>query len=248
MIEKYLQEIRLSEKEVAVYIALLSFDKASVVDISNKAAVKRPTTYVVLVSLMKKGLVSETTIEKKTFYMAEPPEKLEMYLGRQMLKLEENKKSLDLIIPQLKSVQRESGEKPIIQFFDGKEGVVSSNADVFAKKLGDEKVYLIYSNDLVKDVFLEKETKTMRDRRISQGIKAKAVYNWKDGERPPSDENSVRVKIDEKKYPITTDITIYGDKIRIALLGKRISGISIKNKEFADTIKSLIDYIFDHTK
>ncbi|OHA89569.1 MAG: hypothetical protein A3C70_02315 [Candidatus Zambryskibacteria bacterium RIFCSPHIGHO2_02_FULL_43_14] len=245
MFEKYLKDIGLSDKEAAVYVALLSFDKAQVTEISEKAKIKRPTTYVILESLAKKGLVSESNIGKKTFYIAEPPEKLGLFVERQIHLLEENKKSLDIIVPQLKSIQREQGEKPAVQFFDGKEGVLSSNYNTFAEKLGEEPVYIVYSKDTVTDIFSEKEAKEMRERRISMGIKSKAVYNSKIGEKP-SDETGDRVKIDERKYPITSDITIYGDQVKIAVFGKRISGISIKSKEFAETLKSLIKYIFDH--
>ena len=245
MFEKYLKDIGLSEKEAIVYITLLSFDKASISDVSQKAKVKRPTTYVILDTLEKKGLVSEVNIGKKTYYIAESPEKLDMFVDRQIHLLEENKKSLDIVIPQLKSIQREQGEKPMVQFFDGKEGVLSSNYNTFVEKIGDEPVYIVYSKDAIGDVFSEKEAKEMRGRRISMGIKSKAIYNSKVGEKP-SDETGDRIKIDENKYPVTSDITIYGDQVKIAVFGKRISGISIKSKEFAETLKSLIKFIFDH--
>src|SRR3989338_3940931 len=245
MFEKYLKDIGLSDKEAAVYVALLSFDKAQVTEISEKAKIKRPTTYVILESLAKKGLVSESNIGKKTFYIAEPPEKLGLFVERQIHLLEENKKSLDIIVPQLKSIQREQGEKPAVQFFDGKEGVLSSNDDVFIKKFGDEPVYKVYSRDLVKNLFTKKEDDIMRNRRLSQGIKSKAIYTSSDEERL-SDDTGERIKIDESKYPITSDITVYGDQVKIAIFGKRFSGISIKSPELAETLKSLIKFIFDH--
>lgn len=245
MFEKYLEDIGLSEKEASVYLALLSFEKALVSDIAEKAKIKRPTTYVVLETLEKKGLVSESSIDKKTYYIAEPPEKLGMFVDRQIYLLEENKKSLEIVVPKLKSIQREQGEKPAVQFFDSKEGVLSSNDSTFAKKFGDEPVYIIYSRDIVNDIFSEKEASELRERRISMGIKSKSVFNSKEGERL-TDETGERLKIEEEKYPITSDITVYGDQVKIAVFGKRISGISIKSQEFADTIKSLINYIFDH--
>jgi sugar-specific transcriptional regulator TrmB len=245
MFEKYLTDIGLSEKEAAVYVALLSFDKALVNEIAVKADIKRPTAYVILESLQKKGLVSETNMGKKTFYLAEPPEKLKIFVDRQMHLLEENKKSLDIIIPQLKGMKREEGEKPAIQFYDGKEGVLSSNNDTFAEKIDNEPVYIVYSKSAVSNIFTEQEANMMRGRRISLGIKSKAIYTSTDGERP-SDETGDRVKIDADKYPITSDITIYGDRVKIAIFGKRISGISIKSQEFAETLKSLIKFIFDH--
>src|ERR1035437_7851585 len=120
MLEKYLQEIGLNEKETAVYLALLQYDNASVLDVSTKTKINRSTTYTILESLAKKGLVSETTVGKKTHYQAEPPERLETFVERQKVILEEHSKRLKDIIPQIKSVQRESGEKPLVQYFEGK--------------------------------------------------------------------------------------------------------------------------------
>lgn len=245
MFEKYLKDIGLSDKEAAVYLALLSFDKALVTEIAEKATIKRPTAYVILESLQKKGLVSESNIGKKTFYIAEPPEKLGLFVERQIHLLEENKKGLDIIVPQLKGIQREQGEKPMVQFFDGKEGVLSSNDDTFIKIIPDEPVYIVYPLDLVKDIFDDKETSRLKDRRISRGIKSRSIYTSKNIDKP-SDEMGERLKINSEKYPLSSDITVYGDQVRISILGKRPSGILIKSKEFADTLKSLIKYIFDH--
>lgn len=245
MFEKYLRDIGLSDKEAAVYIALLGFDKAKIAQISEKAKVKRPTTYVILESLAAKGLVSEFNADKKTYYIAEPPEKLEHFVERQIQNLEEHKKSLDLIVPQLRSIQHEGGERPTVQFFDGKEGAMSSNIDSFKEKVPGEDAYLIYSRDLVQNIFTDKETQEMRKRRLEVGAKSKAVYTSTIGERP-SDETGDRIMIDTKKYPIQSDITIYGDRIRIAIFGKRISSIFIKNAELATTLKSLVKYVLDH--
>lgn len=244
MLEKYLQEIGLSEKESAIYITLLSFEKASVADISEKAKVKRPTTYVILTSLQKKGLVSEIEVGKKTFYMAEPPEKLDLFITRRINSLEDSKKSLDMIIPELKGIRRESGEKPMVKYFDSKEGVIISNDDIFNKKIDEEPAYIIYSRDLVNNMLTEKEIKGMREKRIALGIRSKAIYTSKEGVRP-SDATGDRIKIDENKYPISSDITIYGDQVKITIFGKKLSAISIQSTEFAETLKSIINYIFD---
>lgn len=245
MFEKYLKDIGLSEKEAAVYVALLSFDKAQITEISEKAKIKRPTTYVIIESLQKKGLVSEININKKTFYMAESPENLDIFVERQIHLLEENKKALDIVIPQLKEIQREGGERPVVQFYDGKEGAISAHEDIYSQKFDDEPVYMIYSRDLVKNLFSDKEGEKMKKRRISKGIKSKVIYTSSFDEKP-SDATGDRFKIDHEKYPLKSDIGVYGDKIKISIFGKRLSGISIKNKELADTIKSLVNYIFDH--
>lgn len=247
MFEKYLKDIGLSDKEASIYIAMLAFDKATIAEISTKAKVKRPTTYVILDSLLKKGLVSEINIEKKTYYAAETPESLEVFVERQIHNLQENKKALDIVIPQLKGIQMEQGEKPVVRFYEGKEGILSTHEDIYANKFGDEPVYMVYSRDVTKNIFSEKESEMMRNRRLSQNVKSKVVYTSEHDTRP-SDSTGDRVQMDYKKYPIKTDIAVYGDQVKISIFGKKLSGISIKSQEVAETFKSLINFIFDNQK
>lgn len=247
MLEKYLQEIGLSDKEAAVYLALLATDNSSVVQLSEKTKIKRPTVYVVLESLAKKGLVSETTIGKKTHYQAEPPERLETFVERQKVILDERSKRLKDIIPQIKSVQRESGERPVVQYFEGKEGILSVNDSIYNGKTGGGVIYLIYSKDLLNEVFTKEETDKYREKRLKSGIKSKVLYNYSKGERP-SDAMGERIKVDEKKYPFACDISIYQDKVRISMLGGKLSGIFVRSKDLADTLRSLFDLAFDQMK
>jgi HTH-type transcriptional regulator, sugar sensing transcriptional regulator len=247
MLEKYLQEIGLSDKEASVYLALTQFDSASVITLSDKTTIKRPTVYVILESLAKKGLVSETTIGKKTQYQAEPPERLKTFIERQKILLEERERRLDDIIPQIKSVQREMGERPVVKYFEGKEGIISTNEDMYDEQPDGSEAYMIYSKDLLDEVFQATEMEKYKTRRLNKGVKSKVFYNYTKGERP-SDATGERVKVDEKKYPFTCDILIYKDKVRISILGKALSGIFIKSQDFADTMRSLFNIAFDEKK
>ena len=248
MLEKYLQEIGLNEKEAAVYLALLQYDNAAVMDIASKTKINRSTTYTVLESLAKKGLVSETTVGKKTRYQAESPERLETFVERQKVVLEEHSKRLKDIIPQIKSVQREIGEKPVVQYFEGKEGIFALNESLF--KDNDEKdsvAYSVYSKDLLDEVFPVKERTRFKNERIEKNIKNKTIYTWTHGEIP-MDPMSDRVRLDADKYPISCDISILDDRIRIGILGKKLSGIFIKSSDLANTLKSILNALFDHLK
>ena len=77
MLEKYLEELGLSDKEAVVYLALLQFDNAAPSQIAEKTKLNRSTVYVVLESLEKKGLASETNVGKTVHYQAAAPERLE---------------------------------------------------------------------------------------------------------------------------------------------------------------------------
>lgn len=247
MFEKYLQEIGLSEKEALVYIALLEVDNDSVLDLSKKTKLNRTTVYPVLESLAKKGLISEVKVDKKVNYVAEPPERLETYVERQKIVLEEHSKRLKEIIPQLKSVQREVGERPVVKYFEGREGIISSLEDFFRTEDEGGTTYLVYPMDLLKDIFTEKEQEKYRALRLKKKIKSKVIYTSNSGERA-SDEFGNRVKVDATKHPITCDINIYKDRVRINTLGKALSGIYIVSQDLADTLRTIFDLAFDKAK
>jgi sugar-specific transcriptional regulator TrmB len=152
MLEKYLQDLGLSDKEATLYVTMLGMDNASVLDLSKKTKINRTTIYLVLGSLMKKGLASEVQIDKKVHYQAESPERLETYVERQKIVLEEQSKRVKDLIPQLKSVERESGERPVVKYFEGRDGVLSSMQDFFDTKSGEKEVYMIYPRDLMENL------------------------------------------------------------------------------------------------
>lgn len=250
MLEKYLQEMGLSDKEAAVYLALLQVDNDSVLILSKKTNINRTTIYPILDSLAQKGLISEIKIDKKIRFQAEPPERLETFLEQQKTTLEERSKRLHDIVPQLKSVQRASGERPIVKVYDGKDGVISSLEEYF-KNMEDNSVsYSIYSKDLLDEVFISKEREKYLNIRKKKGTLSKAVYTWKDKSLASTDQknSASRVKIDHNKYPLLCDISICQDEVVISTLEGHLSAIAIKNNEVAQTLKSLVDFILDHYK
>ena len=105
-------------------MALLGVDNYSVLDLAKKTNINRTTVYPILEKLMKDQLVSETKIGKKVHYQAESPEKLETFIEHQKIKLAEQAKILTDIVPQLKSLGRQSGEGPIVKYYDGREGIL----------------------------------------------------------------------------------------------------------------------------
>lgn len=244
MFEKYLEEIGLSDKEASVYIALLQVDHDSVLDLSKRTGINRTTIYPVLESLAKKGLVSEMQVDKKVHFKAEPPERLESFVERRKINFEEQSKRLKDIVPQLKSIQRESGERPIVKYFEGIDGIVSSAEEFFSFYDNKDTVnYMIYPRDLIEEVLPKERLKFVNKRQDSR-VKVKAIYTRKAGDLPIVPD-SHRIRIDHEKYPIYCDVSIYKENVKISILGSNLSAILIKSKDFAVTMKSIIDLIFD---
>jgi len=244
MLEKFLQEIGLNDKEAQVYLALLQVDNDSVLDLAKKTKINRTTIYPILDSLSKKGLISEVKIDKKVRFQAEPPERLETFVERQKVVLDERSSRLKDIIPQLKSVQREIGERPVVKFYEGKEGIISSLEDFFESEDRGGTAYFLYSLDLNNEIVPPNERARYKKMRLDKGIKSKTVYSSTKSEYL-SDNTGDRKKIDGNKYPIFCDISIYGDKVKITTLQKSLAAIVVRSKDFADTMISFIKLVSD---
>lgn len=247
MLEQFLRDIGLSDKEAEVYIALLQVDYASPLELSRKIDIKRATAYVVLKSLENKGLVKEVKINKKSRFEAAPPERLETFIGHQQVSLQEKAKLLSEMIPQFRSMQKGSGTKPIVKFLEGREGIMKSYEDSLAVKKEGETKYGVFSRDLGKEFFTDKERKYLKGKRIGSGVPVRSVYTYS-GEDLSPDSLTEFVRIDEKKYPIFCDVDIYGDEVRINSLKNHLFSLYIRSKDIAGTLKSLVNYIIDSGK
>lgn len=240
MIEQFLENIGLSQKEAMVYMALLAVESSSVMELAKKTEIKRTSIYPILESLEKKGLVSEVEVGKKNEYRAETPERLETYIKSEQAKLDEQSKLLTEIIPRLKSVAHDQGERPIIKYYDGREGIISSISEYIGENETGGDLYTVYPRDLVEKTFSESELNRVRNNRRMKNVKVHSIYTYSKGDLSNDGLSDRTHLLDDKEFPILCDIGVYEDKVRIFTLGKKLSAINIKNHDLAETLKSLI--------
>ncbi len=110
-----LKNIGLSDKEVRVYLALLRFGSTNVGNISDEAGIKRPTTYLILDELRKKGLVLKIPHAKKTIYQAKSPDELYEQIQQNLNNFEKILPKLRVISPSPKAIKT--------LYFEGFDGV-----------------------------------------------------------------------------------------------------------------------------
>lgn len=105
-----------NEKEAKVYLALLSLGQASVYAIADTSGLKRPTAYVIIDELEKKGAVSRVLRTRKQQYKAKSPDEL----------ISEAENRLNLVkhhLPEIKALVKEEETKPRVMFFEGMHGL-----------------------------------------------------------------------------------------------------------------------------
>jgi len=243
-----LQKIGLSDKEAKVYLATLELAQASVQKIAQKSNVKRATTYVILESLIEKGLCSTIQQDKKTLYIANDPDTLEGIFEIQKKEIDEQKKNFTKVLPDLHLIFNRQEDKPTVKFFEGKQGMFNCMEEFLSiYKDPSENVRMVYNADLInKNVFPE-ELNKYKEIRLKRKIKTKVLYNMKSGEKKNTADGN-RVKLDEKIFPVSCDFAVYGDYIRLITLGKKVSAILIKDKNIATTLKTVFDLAWIEAK
>lgn len=107
MVEQKLKEIGLSEKEVAVYLCVLQYQKISPARVANITSICRPTVYSVAKELTKKGLISEDGAGAVKYLISLGENALENLVKDQEYKIANIKDKLPDIIATLKQLPKQ---------------------------------------------------------------------------------------------------------------------------------------------
>lgn len=132
-----LKSAGLSDKAAQIYGALLEIGGAYPSKIAAVTKLNRSTVYMILTDLAVKGLVSGVEKSKKLFYTAEHPRKLAAFSRMQISMAEDRYEKAKKIIPELEGLFGARPTKPLVRFFEGREGVL----DVYADHVAEEKSY-----------------------------------------------------------------------------------------------------------
>jgi sugar-specific transcriptional regulator TrmB len=245
MLEKELINIGMNEKEAKVYLSALELGQSTVQQIAQKAAVNRATAYFIIDALMQRGLMSSFQKGKKQYFIGADPERLLEILEKEKELIEKKKDSLKKLLPQLQSLNNKQGDKPLVRYYEGKEGITSMVDEVLKSSSGT--VYMAYSVDAINDIFEERDVQRWRKIRVERNMQMKVIYTYKDGELKdiPNSENT---KVPFDKFPITCDFAVYGNKVRIASLANRMVGIIIEDEEIAKSMEAILKLALESAK
>jgi sugar-specific transcriptional regulator TrmB len=116
-----LQRAGLTKGEARVYLAITELGESTVGKIVDVSGVTKSIIYQILEKLIEKGLVSFSFKEKTKYFQAAPPDNLITYLEEQEETLNETKKEMRELIPQLlmKRATANSGQVTVYQGFKG---------------------------------------------------------------------------------------------------------------------------------
>ncbi|MCX6808254.1 MAG: hypothetical protein NTW50_01120 [Candidatus Berkelbacteria bacterium] len=248
MLETTLQKLGLSDKESKVYLAALQLGAAPVQKIAEKAKINRPTTYVILETLSKKGLATTHEQGKKTLFAAEPPERLTLLLDKMEAEVKEKQAELLDAMPDLKAIFNFAGNKPRVKFYEGLEGIRALNAEADAMLKPNAHSYAFNNLDLLFETFPD-ELSSDIDIRLQKKNFVHVIYTRKDGPMP--DANS-KEKLREArfipldKFPFDATIAINpGYNVNFYSYTGNVGGVMIQDIGIADAMKKIWDLCWE---
>lgn len=242
-----LKDLGLLEKEAKIYLAALEIGRATADQLAKHAKIVRPTTYLQIKSLMEKGLMSTYEEGKKTYFAPESPELLKRFLARQKDSLDVKERDLGNLLPELLRQFDSAGERPVVRFFPGKEGVATAREKVLTTK--DKKIYVIFSPEKLSRIFGQKYLNDYSERRKNLGIHSQGIYTYKETFDPAMlDELTERRSFRPDALPLTVDIFIFDSKIAILSLEGTMFGLIIESNHIAASFRTIFNFLWDHAK
>jgi len=248
MLLQDLQKIGFSDKEAACYLASLELGPATILEISRQTKIKRPTVYVIIEGFIKKGLASSFEKGKKRYFTVESPGRLLTLFNLKERELEEQKREFSTLLPELKQVYS-SGliqGKPVVKFFEGKEGIEAVRQDIIQTKT--KLLREFTSLDDAYDYFPPKSNDHRKEmaKKIEE---VRTIYTSKKGITLPKEQSPYFSRpLSFTQFPFFCDFVSYGNKIAFLAYKEKLIEVVIENESIAKTINSIFDYLWEKEK
>ncbi len=234
-----LKQLGLSQNEQDVYLAILQMEKGSINDISERAKTKRSTTYNIVYRLKTEGFVSQTTENKKHFFVANNPE---LVLGV----IDEKRRQYKQELPAILSLYNTLPHKPKVAYFEGFDGIKQLYEDTLLSLGRGDTIYAYVTDDSVK--YLDDYIQDYVRRRAAKGIKSRGILQETAGVKKYLKYNKEQLResktVPESELPLKNEINIYSNKMIIITYEPEPYGVLIESKETVDTQKAIFEALW----
>lgn len=236
-----LKNLGLEDKETRAYLALLELGEASILAISQKSGLKRPTTYLIVRSLEEKGLLSRVMRGKKIFFTPQHPQKL-------VTETELRLKELREVVPQLESLFRQKSGRPRIMIYEGKEALDRAYDEMFVVK--GEVVFMStikFSLELFPRTFKKFQYITFSEKFRMRELVDESEEGKKYVEEFRGPYRTIRF-IPKEFLPFEIDLGVFGNRILITSVKKEFFTVSIESDEISRAFKVIFDIMWQTAK
>lgn len=250
ILDKTLKTLGLTDKEAKVYLSALELGPQPVQEISKKAGVNRATTYVMIESLTRRGLMSSFEKGKKRYFSAEEPDRLFNVIKAQQKELKEQEDMIKKIMPDLMAINAVAKHHPRVRFFEGIEGAKSIMQDLQDTKV--DYIEQALDVDEYRKHFKDEDFPEHRQRLISAKVKFKGIITTKGAPPDMIAQNETLAKqfkyVPKEKFIFPGELIIYGNKVAMITFKGKVMGVIIENDEIRQMISTIFNMAWDSAK
>lgn len=239
-----LHQLDLSDREIAIYQALLKSGPSSIRDIAAQTNINRGTTYETLKQLANKSIVSYFPKGKRRFFMAEDPDRLLSLAERKQQALSSAIDQLQKeIVPGLKDLKPEFSPGNV-RFYEGDDGVELVLRDILdSASRSENKQYSVISTKTLRE-HLYRPFPNFTKQRVALGINVKVIAIGEGGDEA---ELAERKWLPAGEAKDASYIAIYPPKIALITLASSNFPVVvvIDSSAIAATQKLLFDTLWE---
>jgi HTH-type transcriptional regulator, sugar sensing transcriptional regulator len=245
MFTSVLTEAGLSDEEAKVYETLLTLGTRPVAEIYARVRpLKRTTLYQVLRRLVERGVVRESEMGGKTVFSPEPPEALLAAVDAEARRVERQRAMLAEAMPKLRETYLLAGERPVLRFHDGPEGIKAIYEEHLASGVKELRFVRTGRAKLNSDAFGNWWAHYIRRRREKKVTSFAITADDADANHDPARDaflGVVRTWVRPQDYDAPVELDIYGDTVAIISFGKEMFGVTMRNAHIAKAFLDLFE-------
>jgi sugar-specific transcriptional regulator TrmB len=244
MYKEVLIRAGLTEEEARVYEILLEKGPQGAGELlKHVKPMKRGLLYKTLDRLAERDLVLQKDVRGKQQFIPQSPESLALLAKERAEEAKKTVTAFDAMLPELKAKHALSTERPVIRFFEGKEGLREIYEDHLTS--GAKDLYFIRTARA-------QEYRTLfgtwfgnylkRQGKIGIRVHALTVDDEDTNHDPAIDKvrGVLRTWVRPEDYTAPIQIDSYGNKVAILSFGKEVFGILIESEPLARAIREVL--------
>lgn len=248
-----LHKINLTDKEIAVYLALLEHGNLSASEISRYSLLNRTTVYDNIKLLLQKGLVYNFTKKEIKYFTAATPEKILDILEKEIKKKQEIKNNFLDVLPTLNTLYQTKVTKTKIQTADSGAGLKELYLSMYKSGKYPDEGLEFASWHTFKDVVPQDLRIELQDLRAKNNIWVRQIVieneytkNWSDPDAANKRLKKIRLIPDEWQSNYWANYEIFGDKMIILNLDENlVQGIMIENHALVSLTKIMFEALWE---
>lgn len=247
-IVKALQAIGLHEKEIRLYLEMLTIGDQPASVLSRKLGLPRSSVQFLAETLTKKGIARKHRSRNVTNYQPVPPENLFRILETKkneiLSEYSEKERLLSEAIPELQKIKHQEASRPQVGFFEGSEGLKMVYEDtLFATEPIRTLTSFENRNEHLPGYFEHYYPRRRKNKIFVRAIYPDTNFGKLRQARDIEDFRDSRL-VDNTKYKWIPELMFYDNKVSIASGSERI-GVIIESQEIADAMKVLFDLAWE---